>query len=46
MNILPKKGDRYKEIGKKLGNKTEMKWPWIKDRNKIVFASDFYDNTE
>ena len=31
-----------KKLGKKLGNKTEMKWQWIKDGKKEVIACDFY----
>ena len=31
-----------KKLGKKLGNKVEMQWQWIKDGNKMVIACDFY----
>ena len=31
-----------KKLGKKLGNKTEMKWQWIKKGKKEVIACDFY----
>jgi hypothetical protein len=32
-----------KKLGKKLGNKTEMKWQWIQDGDKMVIACDFYN---
>ena len=31
-----------KKLGKKLGNKTEMKWQWVKDGDKQVVDFDFY----
>jgi hypothetical protein len=31
-----------KRLGKKLGNKTEMKWQWVKHGEKLVIACDFY----
>jgi hypothetical protein len=31
-----------KKLGKKLGNKTEMKWQWVKTGEKLVIACDFY----
>ena len=31
-----------KKLGKKFGNKIEMKWQWIKDGKKEVIACDFY----
>ena len=29
-------------LGKKLGSKTEMKWQWVKNGEKMVVACDFY----
>ena len=31
-----------KKLSKKLKNKTEMKWQWVKDGEKLVIACDFY----
>ena len=31
-----------KRLGRKLGNKTEMKWQWVKHGEKLVIACDFY----
>ena len=31
-----------KRLGKKLGSKTEMKWQWVKNGEKMVVACDFY----
>ncbi len=32
-----------KKLGKKLGNKVEMMWQWVKkDGNKMVIACDFH----
>ena len=31
-----------KKFSKKLKNKTEMKWQWVKDGEKLVIACDFY----
>ena len=31
-----------KKLGKKLENKTEMKWQWVKNGEKLVIACDFY----
>ena len=31
-----------KKLGKKLGHKTEMKWQWVRNGEKLVIACDFY----
>jgi hypothetical protein len=31
-----------RRLGKKLGNKIDMKWQWVKDGKKMVIACDFY----
>lgn len=35
-----------KRLSKKLKNKTEMKWQWVKNGVKLVIACDFYKDDE
>jgi hypothetical protein len=32
-----------KKLSKKLRNKTEMRWQWVKNGKKMVIACDFYN---
>jgi hypothetical protein len=31
-----------KKLSKKLRNKTEMRWQWVKNGKKMIIACDFY----
>ena len=35
-----------KKLRTKLKTKTEMKWQWVKDGEKLVIACDFYKDDE